>query len=562
MTALLEHFHEAVNTPEDVEKLKMYILQLAMQGRLVEQDTNDEPALELMKKIEAEKQRLIKEKLIKKAKALPSIEEDEKPYQLPKSWMWVRLNDIGFNHGQKKPDEPFSYIDVSSIDNKNGKLSDNINILSPEEAPSRARKIIKKGTVIYSTVRPYLLNIAIIDREFDSEPIASTAFAIVHPFEGVSNKFLYHYLRSPIFIEYVESKMIGVAYPAINDTQFFSGLLPLPPINEQVRIVNTIEKLFEQCDQLHFNIVSNQTTSILLNKSIFTKIQDHGNPNQLNDLRFALENMEHLCNNNESITQLRNSILSLAIQGKLVEQDDKDEPASKLLEKIKEEKERLITEKKIKKEKPLPPVSVDEIPYVLPKGWQWVRFADICSVITCGYASTPNYVDEGKPFLSAKNVKPYKFLPDDHKFISDEDYYKLTQNAKPEVGDILLTRVGAGIGESAIIDREFDFAIYVSLTLIKPIKNLVNEKYLLHWLNSPEGTSKSIENTYGKKVSQGNLNVNQVRKFAIPLPPLAEQKRIVDKLDTLISYCYEIENRILKSEKSRNVLNRSLISVF
>ena len=173
------------------------------------------------------------------------------------------------------------------------------------------------------------------------------------------------------------------------------------------------------------------------------------------------------------------------------------------------------------------------LPFEIPENWSWVRFSSISKIITCGYASTPKYVDKGKIFLSARNVKPYKFLPKEHKFISEELYEKLVQNSKPELNDILLTRVGAGIGEAALVDIDLDFAIYVSLTLIKLFNKHIYPLYILHWLNSPEGTSKSISNIYGKDSSQGNLNVNQVRDFLLPLPPFEEQKRIVKKIDDL-----------------------------
>lgn len=251
---------------------------------------------------------------------------------------------------------------------------------------------------------------------------------------------------------------------------------------------------------------------------------------------------------------LKKSILQYAMQGKLVPQDPSDEPASELLKRIKAQKEQLIKDGKIKKEKALPPITKDEIPYDLPQGWEWVRFQDITQVLTCGYASTPQYYENGRMFLSAKNVKPYKFLPQDHKFISEELYQTLIKNGKPELGDILLTRVGAGIGEAAIIDKDIDFAIYVSLTLIKLFKKEISPKYILHWLNSPFGVSKAINNTFGKGCSQGNLNVNQVRLFILPIPPLAEQKRIVEKLEEILPLVDEYgKNEEILSETNQKL---------
>lgn len=558
MTALLEHFHEAVTTPEDVEKLKKLILQLAMQGKLVEQNPNDESAVELLKRVEEEKESLIKEKIIKKPKPLPRIGEDEVPYELPIGWEWVRLYDICYNHGQKKPDRQFSYIDVASIDNKNGRLSDEISVLSPDEAPSRARKIVKEGTVIYSTVRPYLLNIAIIDKEFENEPIVSTAFAILHPFEGISNKFLYHYLRSNIFIEYVESKMIGVAYPAINDNRFFSGLLPLPPIKEQVRIVNEIEKLFKQCELLSTELVKKQTASAVLNKSVFTRLQDHTNVEQMKELRFVIEHIEHLCNHKESIAQLKNSILSLAVQGKLVEQDVNEEPpASVLIAKIKQEKERLVDEKKIKKEKTLPSISDDEIPYELPKGWEWFRLSEITTKITDGtHHSPPNGQNGDYIYITAKNIKIEGVKLSNVTYVEEKVHHEIYSRCNPEYGDVLYIKDGATTGLATINNLTEPFSMLSSVALLKTTGE-INNRYFAYWLNSPIARDMYLSKVSGSAITR--LTLTKIKNFIIPIPPLQEQNRIVDFLDILMEMCYKLEEKVQETDTKRKSILVSTI---
>jgi type I restriction enzyme S subunit len=251
---IAKHFSELSSVTQNVDELKKAILQLAVMGKLVPQDDNDQPASELLKEIEKEKQKLVKEGKIKKQVALPPIKQDEVPFELPQEWKWVRLREICHDWGQKTPDERFTYIDVGSIDNVNGYVTSEVQILESTEAPSRARKIVKKGTVIYSTVRPYLLNIAIIDHDYNPEPIASTAFAILHPYKKIYNKYIYYYLRSQPFVEYVELQMKGVAYPAINDGNFYMGSFPLPPFNEQKRIVEKIDQLMELCNSLEQQI--------------------------------------------------------------------------------------------------------------------------------------------------------------------------------------------------------------------------------------------------------------------------------------------------------------------
>ena len=179
----------------NAQQLKNSILQEAIEGRLVPQDPNDEPASVLLDKIRKEKVRLVKEKILRKkdVEEVP-IQEDEIPFLLPNNWNIVRLGEITYNHGQKTPDEDFSYIDIGSIDNKRQKINDMDNIIKASDAPSRARKIVRKGDVIYATVRPYLHNICIIDKDFNKEPIASTGFAVLSCINGLYNKFLFYYL--------------------------------------------------------------------------------------------------------------------------------------------------------------------------------------------------------------------------------------------------------------------------------------------------------------------------------------------------------------------------------
>lgn len=228
-------------------RLRQSILQEAIQGRLVPQDPKEKPASELLKRIRKEKEQLVKEgKLKKKDLESKPIEEDEIPFEIPGSWEWCRLKEAVYNHGQKVPDKRFSYIDIGSIDNKRQRLNEKENIIEVKDAPSRARRIVKKDDIVYSTVRPYLHNVAIVDKEFSEEPIASTGFAVFSCFNGVYNKFLFYYLLSPEFDKYANDgdNAKGVAYPAINDEKLYKAIIPLPPLSEQKRIVAKVEELF------------------------------------------------------------------------------------------------------------------------------------------------------------------------------------------------------------------------------------------------------------------------------------------------------------------------------
>jgi type I restriction enzyme S subunit len=251
------------------DALKRSILQAAVQGKLVEQDPADEPASVLLERIRAEKAALVKAGKAKKDKhesiifrrdnshyeKLDGIErciDDEIPFDVPETWAWVRLESIVYNHGQMTPQESFCYIDIGSIDNKRQSLNEQETVLIAAKAPSRARKIVRRGDILYSTVRPYLHNMCIIDRQFSHIPIASTGFALMACYHGLHNRYLFSYLLSPDFDSYANNieNSKGVAYPAINDTRLYNALVPLPPLSEQERITAKIEELFDIAERL------------------------------------------------------------------------------------------------------------------------------------------------------------------------------------------------------------------------------------------------------------------------------------------------------------------------
>ena len=233
------------------EEMKKSVLQSAMQGKLTKQLESDSSVDELLKKIADEKAKLIEEGKIKKEKPLAEITEEEIPFDIPENWRWARLRSIVYSRGQKTPDKKFSYIDIGSINNQKQTLSENENIIDAKDAPCRARKIVAKNDVIYSTVRPYLHNMCIIDKDFSEEPIASTGFAVMTCIK-VLPEFLLKYLLSPDFDAYANDheNSKGVAYPAINDDRLYKALIPIPPIEEQQRIVEKLNTILPIIDSM------------------------------------------------------------------------------------------------------------------------------------------------------------------------------------------------------------------------------------------------------------------------------------------------------------------------
>lgn len=233
------------------EEMKKSVLQSAMQGKLTEQLESDSSVDELLKKIADEKAKLIAEGKIKKEKPIAEITEEEIPFDIPDNWRWTRLRSIVYSRGQKTPDKKFSYIDIGSINNQKQTLSEKENIIDVKDAPCRARKIVAKNDVIYSTVRPYLHNMCIIDKDFSEEPIASTGFAVMTCIK-VLPEFLLKYLLSPDFDAYANDheNSKGVAYPAINDDRLYKALIPIPPVEEQQRIVEKLNAILPIIDSM------------------------------------------------------------------------------------------------------------------------------------------------------------------------------------------------------------------------------------------------------------------------------------------------------------------------
>ena len=259
-TRLADRMDDLFAAPADLTPLREAVLQLAVRGRLVPQDVDEEPASQLLVAVIEEKANLVKEKKLRRRKPDGPLMSDEIPFEIPQSWVWARLHDLAHDLGQKVPDETFSYIDVSVVDNKRGLIPSEVPVLDPSAAPSRARKLVSPGAVIYSTVRPYLLNIAVIEREYSPMPIASTAFAVLHPYSGVHSRLLFFWLRSPFFIDFVTAQMKGVAYPAISDTDLLHALVPLPPTAEQQRIVAKVDELMGLIDRLERHLVAKEET--------------------------------------------------------------------------------------------------------------------------------------------------------------------------------------------------------------------------------------------------------------------------------------------------------------
>ena len=555
---LLAHYERIADAPDTVPRLRRFVLDLAVRGKLVDHDPNEEPAAELLKRIAKEKARLVKARESRREKSLPEIESDDVPYEIPYGWEWTRIREITSNRGQTVPDCDFTYIDVTAINKEIGCI-EGAKVISASEAPSRARKIVRKGDVLYSCVRPYLLNIAIVEREISPVPIASTAFAVLNGFELVLPRYQWIVLRSPVMVTSVEEKMRGQAYPAINDSDFALLLFPLPPLAEQHRIVAKVDELMALCDRLEVARIEREAMRDRLSASSLARL-DAPDPDPMvfrNHAAFALEHLTPLTTRRDQIKALRQTILNLAVRGKLMAQDPNDEPASELLERITKKKARLVKVRGIGREKPLPPISDDQTELEIPNSWSWCRLGSLSKFVTSGSRDWAKYYSqEGAVFVRMGNLSKahYRLRLDQIQRVqlpSDQEGIR----TRLETGDLLISITG-DVGMLGLITENFGEAyINQHIAMVRPVDEMKG-CYLAELFRSPFAQNQFNAPQRGIKNS---FRLTDVTQFLVPLPPIDEQHRIVAKLDELMALCDRLETSLATADDTRCCLLGALL---
>ena len=476
------------------QDLKNSILQLAIQGKLVAQDENDEPAEILYAKIQAEKQKLIKEGKIKKDKPLPPITEDEIPFPIPPTWKWVRLGEIGsWGAGATPNRSNHKYYNGKIPWLKTGDLNDGLVVDIPETISQLAvnetsAKIKPIGSVLIAMYGATIGKLGILGVEAANNQACCACISI----EGIYNKYLFYYLLA--LRKYFIQQGAGGAQPNISREKIVPTIFPLPPLEEQKRIVAKIEELEPLINQYDR---AEQELSTLSDK--FPE-------------------------------QLKKSILQYAIQGKLVAQDENDEPAEVLYAKIQAEKQKLIKEGKIKKDKPLTPITEDEIPFSIPSTWKWVRLGEI-GQSRIGLTYHPSDISpKGTIVLRSGNIQNNKLSFSDIVRVN----IPIPENLLVRKGDIIIcARNGSKtlVGKSALIgelNEAMTFGAFMAIfrCSISP--------YVKLYLDSPlfKKTLSAVNTVTINQITQQNLN-----QAILPLPPLEEQKRIVARVATLLEAC-------------------------
>ena len=489
------------------QELKNSIWQLAIQGRLVEQRPEEGTAQELYQQIQAEKQRLIKEGKVKKEKPLPEITEDEKPFEIPESWMWVRFGAVStYNQRKEKISandivEDMWSLDLEDIEKESGNI---INICKASERKISGDKVqFHKGQILYSKLRPYLKKILVAP----NNGICSSEMVPFNLYGDIDAQYVVYFLKSPSVDFIINSVTYGVKMPRVGTDTMIELLFPLPPLAEQKRIVVKIEELLPLVDRY---------------EAAWTRLEDFNR-------RFPED--------------MKKSILQQAIQGKLVEQRPEEGTAQELYQQIQTEKQRLIKEGKIKKEKPLPEITEDEKPFDIPETWKWVRLSQI-AVLENGdrsskYPIEKDYVDFGIPFFGAKDIDGATMSFDNVRYISQEKFSELGNGKLKDYDFVCLLR--GSVGKCAVFraDKRHQTGFICAQMVIVRCIDFGIFHYLRHFLSSPFYNKYIESKVTGTAVRQ--LPAKELGNTLIPLPPLTEQKRIVARLEELLPLCERLK---------------------
>ncbi|WP_217543432.1 restriction endonuclease subunit S [Vibrio metschnikovii] len=536
-----------------VKKLRELILELAVRGKLVPQNPNDEPASVLLEKIAQEQTQLIKDQKIKKLKKLPNISKDELLFDLPNGWQWCRVGNLfntiqsGGTPSKREPSYWEGNIPWASVKDlgKSLVLTDTQDHIS-EEGLIAGSKLANKGDILICT-RMGLGKIAIV----------STPMAFNQDLKAVS---LTKYVHTDFFLNSyrtIKIKGTGTTVAGISQDQLLNYVFSLPPLQEQHRIVAKVNELMTLCDQLEQQTEASIEAHQVLVTTLLDTLTNSADADELmqNWARIS-EHFDTLFTTEASIDQLKQTILQLAVMGKLVPQDPSDEPAAELLKRIAEEKAQLVKEKKIKKEKALPPIAEDEKPFELPNGWEWCRFNDAIDVRDGTHDSPKDATGTNTyPLITSKNFINGKIDFDNARQISSEDHFEIIKRSQVDKLDILFSMIGGNIGNQVIVEDERNFSIK-NVALFKYYNVRYTYPYFVFLYT--QNLAKDLQ-TKAVGGAQPFISLGALRSLLFALPPREEQEKIVTKVKELMMLCDQLIARLKESQATQLHLTDTIV---
>ncbi|HDC4807410.1 TPA: restriction endonuclease subunit S [Enterobacter kobei] len=520
-----------------IKKLRELILELAVRGKLVPQDPNDEPASELLKRIAAEKAELVKQGKIKKQKPLPEISEDEKPFELPVGWEWVRLGFIT-NYGECDKAEPTDadadtwIVELEDIEKSTSRL---LNRVTFSERPFKSSKNkFNKNDVLYGKLRPYLDKVLVADYS----GVCTTEIIPIKVYGNILPGYLRLLLKSPRFIAYANESTHGMNLPRLGTDKAINAVVELTAIAEQSRIVNKVDELMSLCDQLEQQYLTSLDAHQQLVETLLTTLTDSQNAEELAENWARIyQHFDTLFITEVSIDALKQTILQLAVMGKLVPQDPNDEPASELLKRIEQEKAQLVKEGKIKKQKPLPPISEDEKPFELPKGWEWCRIGSVINIRAelvkpenyyNFFQVAPDIIEKGTgKVISQRTVKESGIKGPNSRFYKNQ---------------IVYSKIRPSLSKAFI--AEYDGLCSADMY---PLDCFINTGYLLKVILSEVFLIqvRAAEN----RIKMPKLNVESLSNILIPVPPAGMQSAVFSKISQMDTFCDTLKSHLQSAQQ-------------
>ncbi len=560
---LLSKLNLLAIAPGGVARLRELILTLAVQGKLMPQDPKDEPASELLKKTRAEKDRLIAAGKIKRDKPLAAIAEGVKPFGLPQGWEWSNLATVGvINPRNDASDEAIaSFVEMRSIPAA---------FSAAHTTESRPWRDIKsgftqfaEGDVGVAKITPCFENgkSTVFENLSNGIGAGTTELHIVRPLGGIAPRYVLLFLKTPAFLMNGESVMTGSAgQKRMPRTYFESTPFPLPPLAEQSRIVTRVEELMRLCDALEAKGQLEATQHAQLVSTLLGTLTESETPEERADnWQRVATHFDLLLDRPEAVDALEQTILQMAVRGLLVPQDPQDEPASELLTRIRAEKDRLIAEGKIKRDKPLAEITEEEKPFELPVGWEWAKLAELLPAFQNGASSRGDTGGCLVTVLRLADIKNKRVSLADTRQIpiaeADIEKYRLL------VGDILITRVNGSadiVGQFNLCDTPLE-AIYCDHF----IRMRIDQRWITPEYCSLLGESSlvrgSIKSLFITTAGQKTVNQGHMGSLTLPLAPLAEQPRIVARVAALRALCADLRQRLTTARTQQALLVGSMV---
>ena len=526
---LSEHLPLLASAPDGIQKLRGLILELAVRGKLVPQNPDDEPASELLKRITKERARQEAEKICKKSKSLPPVSEDEKPFALPHAWAWTRLGEIT-NFGQTDKDGEISdttwVLDLEDIQKDTSVLLQKIRF-SERQAKSDKNRF-QEGDVLYGKLRPYLNKVIVADEG----GVCTTEILPVRGYLGIFPRYLMYAVKRPDFLAYVNAQSYGMKMPRLGTDDGRLALFPLAPEKEQLRIVAKVDELMALCDRLEAEQADAASAHARLVETLLGTLTQSADAADLaaNWQRLA-GHFDTLFATEASIDALKQTVLQLAVMGKLVPQNPADEPASELLKRIAAEKDRLSRVEGLRTTAE-PHIEADEQYMAIPDSWRFQRLGNLAKFIDYR-GKTPDKINSGVPLITAKNVRFGFISREPYEFVSEKEYTNWMTRGFPRLGDILFT-TEAPLGNAAIVDISEKFALAQRVICFQFHEPQI-ANYLLLALMSKQ-VRHQIEGEATGMTATG-IKASRLKEIPVPIPPLAEQHRIVTKVNELMTLC-------------------------